>query len=192
VDRGHRLGLWINARCAVSRRLKNSECSPVTPVVASASASYPRAAELSADRRAPDASVEWVRPGPYKPAPVRRGKGRPRKYPTPAVFYGYPAELIAQWCGVAMSTAHAYKNGRRKPGASVVRLFELHRDRRVLPPEWKGWLVKPDAIVDPEGNETSRNLLRMYRMMLQYSHDLASRTGDERDVERYWELLKAA
>ena len=63
---------------------------------------------------------------------------------------------------------------------------------RLLTPEWKGWLVKPDAIVDPEGNETDRNLLRNYRLMMQYAHELARRTGDPRDVERYWELLKAA
>lgn len=90
-----------------------------------------------------------------------------------------------------MSTAHAYKNGRRKAGKSVVRLFELHRDQ-VLSAEWKGWLIKPDCIVDPEGNETNRNQLRMFRLMMQYAHDLACRTGDEREVERYYELLKAA
>lgn len=74
----------------------------------------------------------------------------------------------------------------------AVRLFELHRDRQVLTPEWKGWIVKPDAIVDPEGNETDRNLLRGYAQMLGWAHDLARRTGDPRDLERYWELLKAA
>jgi len=108
------------------------------------------------------------------------------------MFYGYPAELIAEWCCVSLSTAFAYKSGRLKPGKSVARLFELHRDRKVLPASWKRWLVKPDAIVDPEGNETNRNLLLNYRLMMQYAHDLACRTGDSRDVERYWELLKAA
>ena len=124
---------------------------------------------------------------------VRRlRKGRPRKHPTPALFYGYSAALIAQWTGVTPSTARAYKCGLKKPGKSVVTLFELHRDRRVLTVEWHGWIVKPDVIVDPEGNETNRNLLRMYQMMMAYAHDLARRTGDEREIERYYEILKAA
>jgi hypothetical protein len=93
---------------------------------------------------------------------------------------------------VKLSTAHAYKSGRLKPGASVLKLWRLYVDRQVLSAEWKGWLVKRDAIVDPEGNETNRNLLRNYQLVLQYAHELSRRTGDPRDVERYWELLKAA
>jgi len=36
--------------------------------------------------------------------------GRPRKHPNINMFYGYPAELIAEWCCVAVSTAFAYKS----------------------------------------------------------------------------------
>jgi hypothetical protein len=108
------------------------------------------------------------------------------------MFYGYPAEVIAEWCCVGLSTAFAYKSGRLKPGASVQKLFRLHAERRVLTKEWPGWIVKPHAIVDPEGNETNRNLLRNYRVMVQYYHDLARRTGNPRDLERFYELLKAA
>ncbi|MBV8784241.1 MAG: hypothetical protein JOZ67_08655, partial [Gammaproteobacteria bacterium] len=93
------------------------------------------------------------------------------------MFYGYPAELIAEWCAVSLSTAHAYKSGRLKPSRLALKLFTLHRDRRVLTAEWKGWVIKPDAIVDPEGNETNRNLLRMYQVMMAYAHDLARRSG---------------
>lgn len=74
----------------------------------------------------------------------------------------------------------------------AVRLFELHRDRQVLTPEWKGWVVKPDAIVDPDGNETNRSLLHGYQLILAWAHDLARRTGNPEDIERYYELLKAA
>jgi hypothetical protein len=100
--------------------------------------------------------------------------------------------VIAEWCAVKLSTAQAYKSGRLKPGASVLKLWRLYVERQVLTADWRGWLVKPDAIVDPEGNETNRHLLRMHRLMMQYAHDLARRTGDPRDLERYWELLKAA
>jgi hypothetical protein len=74
----------------------------------------------------------------------------------------------------------------------VVKLMRLHAERRVLTAEWDRWIVKPDAIVDPEGNETNRNLLRGYAQILAWAHNLAQRSGDERDLERYWELLKAA
>lgn len=127
-----------------------------------------------------------------KPRAPRRHVGRPSKHLTPALFYGYPAELIAQWCRVALSTAFAYKSGRLKPSKAAQELFRLHSERRVLTSDWDGWLVKPDAIVDPEGNETNRNLLRGYAQILAWAHDLARRTGDDRDVERFYELLKAA
>ena len=130
---------------------------PATAVVVGAS--YQRSAERSAERRAADPSIDWVRPGPYKAPPARRAVGRPRKSTALTIFYGYPAGLIAEWCAVKLSTAHAYKSGRLKPGASVVKLFKLHAQRLVLTEDWAGWLVKPDAIVDPEGNETNRNLL---------------------------------
>jgi len=127
-----------------------------------------------------------------KPRPLTARKGKPRKYPTPALFYGYPAEVISKWCCVSLSTARAYKCGVKKPGKAVQELMRLHSERHVLTAEWEGWLVKSDAIVDPEGNETSRNLLRGYAQILAWAHDLAQRSGDEHDVERYWELLRAA
>ena len=125
-----------------------------------------------------------------KVRPIKRGPARKR--PAPELFYGYPATMIAQVCAVKLSNAHAYKSRRCKPGASVVKLWLLYRDRLVLPLEWKGWLIKPEAIVDPEGNETNRSQLRNFRLMMQYAHDLARRTGDEREIERFYELLKAA
>ena len=108
------------------------------------------------------------------------------------MFYGYPEELIAEWCCVALSTAYAYKCGSLKPSKSAAKLFRLHRDRRILTGEWHGWLVTPNAIVDPEGNKTSPALLRNYFLMMQYAYDLVQRTGDEREIERWRELLRAA
>ena len=65
--------------------------------------------------------------------------------------------------------------------SSVVKLMRLHAKRRVLTAEWDPWIVKPDAIVDPEGNETNRNLLRMYRfrppLMRRTRPDLDKSTG---------------
>jgi len=108
------------------------------------------------------------------------------------MFYGFPADLIAEWCCVALSTAFAYKSGRLKPSKPAAKLFRLHRDRMVLTPEWRGWVVTQNAVVDPEGNETPRNLIRNYYLMLQYCRELAGRSGDEQEIARWRGLLEAA
>jgi hypothetical protein len=118
--------------------------------------------------------------------------GRPRKNEKRNMFYGYPAELIAEWCSVAVSTAYAYKTGHLKPSKPAAKLFRLHRDRMVLTREWRGWFVTQNAIVDPDGNETPRGLLHNYYLMLQYCRELAVRTGDEQEIARWRRLLEAA
>jgi hypothetical protein len=60
---------------------------------------------------------------------LKRPVGRPRKHPVVNEFYAYPAKLIAKWCCVALSTAHAYKSGRLKPGTAAQKLFCLDRER---------------------------------------------------------------
>jgi hypothetical protein len=127
-----------------------------------------------------------------KPRVATRPVGRPRKHPELNMFYAYPAELIAEWCCVALSTAFAYKSGRLKPSKPVAKLFRLHRDRLVLTPEWRGWFVTQSAIVDPDGNETPRGLLHNYYLMLQYCREIVRRTGDEREFKRWARLLNAA
>jgi len=52
--------------------------------------------------------------------------------------------------------------------------------------------VTPDAIVAPEGNETSRRLLRNYYLMLQYVCELVRQCGDEQDLERWRRILNVA
>jgi len=127
-----------------------------------------------------------------EPRILTRPIGRPRKNGKLNMFYGYPAELIAGWCCVARSTAYAWKTGSLKPSKPAAKLFRVHRDRMVLSPEWKGWFVTRNAIVDPDGNETPRNLLHNYFLMMQYYLELAVRTGDEQDIARWRRLLEAA
>ena len=90
---------------------------------------------------------EWTRPPPRTPRPLG-----PRT--VLSIFYGYPDEVVAAWCGITAAAVRQYKTGKRKPSRTVVRLFMLHREGRVLGAQWKGWQVKPDSLVDPEGNET--------------------------------------
>jgi hypothetical protein len=138
----------------------------------------------AAERSRPES--EWTRP-------------RPKVRPTPAgkplvcsIFYGYGAEEIADWCGVTVSTARLYKAGKRKPSRSVMKLFLLHRDRRVLGGRgWDGWIVKSDSIVDPEGNETSRSLLHNYFWIVQFARSLAHERGHSGEFEKLLELKRA-
>lgn len=69
-----------------------------------------------------------------------------------------------------------------------MRLFLLHRDRRVLSAEWQGWVIKPDAIVDPDGNETSRSQLHNYFLIVQFARQLAAERGED-VASRFWQLL---
>ncbi len=127
-----------------------------------------------------------------KPANPKRPPGRPRKNPGINQFYGLPVEVIAEWCAVSWSTAHGYKTGRLKPSRPAQKLFLLHRDRMVLTRQWNGWLVTPTAIVDPDGNETSRGQLRNYHFMIQYCRELIRRSDRPDDYEAWRRFLSAA
>jgi transcriptional regulator with XRE-family HTH domain len=106
-----------------------------------------------------------------------------------SVFYGYPAEVVADWCGVSVETARRWKNGQRKPSPSSLKLFALYRDRKVLGKEWSGWIVKQGVIVDPESNETTQGQLRAYFQVYQLAHVLAR--GDSTEATQLALLLSA-
>ena len=107
-----------------------------------------------------------------------------------SIFYGYPAELIARWCGVSVRTAERWKRGERKPSTTAVKLFELYRSRRVLGTEWDGWLVKDNLIVDPEGNETTQGQLRAFYIICQHYRELVRNDPDALDV--FQQILRNA
>ena len=115
---------------------------------------------------------------------------RVRSRPTPAIFYGYPVELIRDWCGVSTHTAYLYKTGVRKPSKQAQRLFILHRDGRVLGPEWREWAIHKDRLVSPEGQETTQGQLAAYWLVMQLARELASRDPEAR--EEFNQLLRSA
>jgi len=124
-------------------------------------------------------------------SPLGEAVGRRRKYANGnVVFYGYPPELIARWCGVSAQTALLYKTGARKPSRQALRLFVLHRDRRVLGPEWNEWIVKGDRLVSPEQDEFTQGQLRAYILVMQLARELASK--DPTKLEQYYEILRSA
>lgn len=88
-------------------------------------------------------------------------------------FYGYPAELVAEWCGVSVRTAKSWKEGRSRPPRPALRLFTLHAERKVLGKEWEGWLINKNTLVDPEGQSTTQGQLRAYAMVYALCRELA-------------------
>jgi hypothetical protein len=88
-------------------------------------------------------------------------------------FYGYPPKLIADWCGVSVQTARAYKNGSKRPSRAAMKLFRLYRESKVLGEEWDGWAVDAKSIVDPDGNATTRSQLMAYWIIMQYAYEAA-------------------
>jgi len=106
-----------------------------------------------------------------------------------SIFYSYPPELIATWCGVSVATARRWK---RAGGASrsALRLFSLHRDLRVLDGHWPGWTVRNGVLTDPEGQSLSQGQLRAYGLVMQLVSELAKH--DPASRERYLAILRQA
>jgi hypothetical protein len=107
-------------------------------------------------------------------------------------FYGYPPPLIASWCAVSVQTARAYKNGSKRPSRSVLRLFRLHQQKRVLTDEWEGWALTPGGIVDPDGNLTRRDQLAAYWIVMQLAAELAGTEKENPWADGLRALLRRA
>ena len=128
-------------------------------------------------------------PRPGNPVPGA-AVGRPKKTVGNFLFYGYPPELIARWCGVSEHTAYLYKIGARKLSRQALRLFTLHRDGRVLGPEWRDWAIRKDRLVSPEAQETTQNQLAAYWLIMQLARELAYKDPEAR--EEFNRLLRSA
>ena len=99
-------------------------------------------------------------------------------------FYGYPAELIAEWCGVSVGTAEHYKASRRKPPTPVLRLFRLFRDGKVLGQEWDGYKVVNNRLCGPDGRHTKPGDIALMGLVWQ--------ALSEKDPESYYAILDKA
>ena len=111
--------------------------------------------------------------------------GRKRIPTSPASpFYGYPAEVIAEWCGVSVGTAEHYKTGRRKPPTPVLRLFRLYRDGKVLDENWRDFRVANGKLSGPDGRPVKPTDIILMGLVWQALAEL--------DSARYHELLELA
>lgn len=87
-----------------------------------------------------------------------------------SLFDGYPVELVQRWCLVGKKTAERYKSGALLPSRRSVYLFNLHRNQKILGPEWDGWRVVGNRLYDPANVPTTIQQLDAY----QYIYQLAS------------------
>ena len=99
-------------------------------------------------------------------------------------FYGYPADVIAEWCCVSVGTAKLYKSGHRKPSKAVLKLFRLHRDQRILSDDWEGFRVIGDKIYRPDGRHIRPVDIHLIVLLWQALSECAP--------GRYKDLLKRA
>jgi hypothetical protein len=128
----------------------------------------------------------WKRP-PAPTSKLRIVALQPRNTVS-SLFYSYPAALISEWCCVGLQHAYTLKQGRSRPSAGVVKLFTLHARGQLLGPEWKGWTIRGDRLIDPDGGDLTVGRLRAYQLMIQYAAGLAGELGRE-EQDRFYELL---
>lgn len=79
-------------------------------------------------------------------------------------------EIVAEWCAISVETAKHFLSGRRRPSPPVRKLYDLYREGKVLGPEWEGWRIKGDRLLDPHGNEMSIQLLEHWQLVCQLAH----------------------
>jgi len=67
----------------------------------------------------------------------------------PDQLYGITINEIARICKVSVKTATRWKRGQSVPPETA--LMILSADIGHLAPEWRGWTVRGDELISPEG-----------------------------------------
>ena len=90
-------------------------------------------------------------------------------------LYGIPAETIARWTGVHITTARRWKRGEEPPQSAATLIQILaNGDLGFIDPAWAGWrldngeLVAPDQSRYTPGNVMAEPFLRM--LIAEYQH----------------------
>jgi hypothetical protein len=108
-----------------------------------------------------------------------------------SIFYGFSALQLSMWCLVDEATAMRWKRGEEDPSPQALQLFKLHRDGRVLGPEWRGWRVVAAQLIDPENQSTTQGQLRAYFVNYQLLHKLMRKLDIVDEQEARAEYLRA-
>lgn len=106
-----------------------------------------------------------------------------------SIFYGYTPELIARWCRVSVKTARLWKSGKSRPSRQALLLFVLHRDGKVLGPEWRGFRIEGPYLHDPGGKQARSSQIENWNVLLQWAATLAAR--DPKTQQEYYDLLRS-
>ena len=107
------------------------------------------------------------------------------------MFFGYSTLLLSQWCLVDEDTALRWKRGEQTPSPQALLLFKLHRDGRILGPEWQGWHVRGAQIVSARNQSTTQGQLRAYAINYQLLHELMRKLNGADAADARGRYLKA-
>jgi hypothetical protein len=91
---------------------------------------------------------------------------------------------------VTPARARAWKGGRTKPSRQALKLFWLHANELVLTPEFRGFRIRKDTIVDPHNQVLSRSNFEGYHQWLQFAAEAAKSSKDPAMLDRYYALLQ--
>jgi hypothetical protein len=80
-----------------------------------------------------------------------RAVSKTSRKPVCNLFNGYQVEEIMRVCVVSKATAQHFKRGTRLPSPQAQRLWWLHLHGRILGPDWDGFRVHRNELVDPDG-----------------------------------------
>jgi len=118
------------------------------------------------------AKRRWPRPpgrlGRQLAAAQRIGQSRDRSG-LPIDVYSLPVAVMAERCGVRLTTARRWKLGQARIPFAAGAVLSGHLG--ALSPEWIGWRVIGDALVSPDGVRiTQTDLVRAIGEAQQYGY----------------------
>lgn len=70
-------------------------------------------------------------------------------------LYGIPASELARICRVSLKTAQRWKAGQSVPDYCALALIE--RDLGCFAIEWRGWTIRGEDLISPDGWTVNRN-----------------------------------
>ena len=111
-----------------------------------------------------------------------------RSKPDGEQFYGYTVDEIRRVCEVSRATARHYKRGRRLPSPQAQKLWELHREGRILGLEWSRFRVHKDALIDESGNRFEVGEIASLALIHQQISELRLQLDKRRYAEEVGEL----
>lgn len=80
------------------------------------------------------------------------------------VLFDYDVNDLVRICRISLKTAQRWKAGQTVPSPSSVDLLE--RDLGCFSPAWRGWRIRGENLISPEGWQISMGEARSYPLLL--------------------------